>query len=130
MKSGAVISIVLLGVFGGALAGPALAQNALGGPKKQTAVGGPAPVKQNMLGGPAPANTYVVVKPKIGTMSASPTPPVTTAVVPPPPGPAAGSPPPATKGAPTSVVKCAVKGACVGPTKQPTEPSPHPKKGT
>lgn len=143
MKSGAAISVGFLcmcAFFNPASFNPALAQTAVGGgAKKPVIVGGPGTVKPNAIGGPAPTNTAVVVKPKVGTISAPPTPPVTTAVVPPPPASTAGAPPPATNGAPaasakgtapTSIVKCAVKGACVGPTKQPTTPSPPPAKGT
>ena len=89
MKSGAVISIIFLGVFGSALAAPALAQNALGGPKKQTAVGGPGPAKQSAIGGPTRPTSPVVTTPKS----------TKTVVTPPPP-------------APAELIKCAKGASC------------------
>jgi len=54
VKYGALAIVMILGAFGSALYDPAFAQNALGGPKKQTFVGGPA--KQTAVGGPARQN--------------------------------------------------------------------------
>jgi hypothetical protein len=90
MKSGAVISIIFLGVFGSTLAGPAVAQSALGGLKKQTAIGGPGPTKPSAIGGPTQPATPVMPTPKS----------TKTAVTPPPPPP------------PTELVKCAKGASC------------------
>ena len=54
VKYGALAIVMILGAFGSALYHPAFAQNALGGPKRQTFVGGPA--KQTAVGGPARQN--------------------------------------------------------------------------
>src|SRR5260370_28363865 len=121
MKS-AVISVIFLCACD--FSHPAVAQTPVGGPKRPVVVGGPGPIQQNAIGGPAPTNTTVVAKPvvpapKVGTTSS----PVSTAVVPP--SPEGALPASArTTPSPTSVVKCAVKGFCVRPTKPPTTPSP------
>jgi hypothetical protein len=79
MKSGAVISIIVLGVFGSALAGPALAQNALGGPgKKPNLVGGPGPTKQSVIGGPTHPTSPVITTPKSTKTVVTPPPPPTS----------------------------------------------------
>jgi hypothetical protein len=57
MKRGAAISLIILGLAGGAFCGPAFAQNAVGGPKKPAVVGGPvkqaSPVVPSPRGGSA-----------------------------------------------------------------------------
>ena len=63
MKNGALVVVMVLGVFQNASYHPALAQSSVGGPTKQSAVGGP--VKQN---------SPVVPANKAGFISASPPP--------------------------------------------------------
>src|SRR5260370_9894381 len=121
MKSGTVILAVFLAVSGTAFANLASAQTPLGGPKKQTAVGGPA--KQYTIGGPVKPSSPVVPTPKVGSTAVtppsvpptpSPLPPTATTASPPSPAsPKASSP---------AVVKCAVRGACVGPPQEPKAP--------
>src|SRR5260370_20811665 len=129
MKRGGVILVVLLGVSASAST-LAFAQNAVGGPKRQTAIGGPA--RQYPIGGPVQQGATVVTPTKGGSTTVSKPSMTSTAVSPPPPGSTAATPPspPPTTTAPTSVVKCAVKGACVGPTKDPAKPTPPPAKRT
>src|SRR5260221_703830 len=126
MKSGTLILAVFLVVSGTAFSNLASAQTPLGGPKKQTAVGGPA--KQYTIGGPGKPGSPVVPTPKVGSTAVTP-PSVPPTASPPPPTSTTASPPsPAsTTASSPAVVKCAVRGACVGPTKEPKAP---PAKGT
>lgn len=113
MKSGAVILAVLFGVSGSAFSNPAFAQTAVGGATKQTAIGGPP--KHYPLGGTAQQGSPVVTTPKGRSTPVTPPSVSTTATPPSPASTAAPSP---------SIVKCVYKGACVGPTKEPTNALP------
>jgi hypothetical protein len=88
MKNGALVIVMILGVFGSAFYHPAFAQSSVGGPARQKAVGGPvkqiSPVVPANKGGsitvsPAPQvsgpvkqNSPVLPPNKTGSVSASP----------------------------------------------------------
>jgi hypothetical protein len=61
MKRGAAISVIILGLAGAAFCDPASAQNAVGGPKKPTAIGGP--VKQTSPVVPPPKGGSATIPP-------------------------------------------------------------------
>src|SRR5258708_1276748 len=126
MKSGSVILAVFVAVSGPPFSNLAWAQPSLGGPTTQTAVGGPA--KQYTIGGPGKPSSPVVPTPKVGATAGTP-PSVPPTASPPPPTSTTASPPsPAsTTASSPAVVKCAVRGAGVGPTKEAKAPPP---KGT
>jgi hypothetical protein len=70
MKNRALMLLALAGLFGFGLCNFAVAQNAVGGPKKPAVVGGP--VKPVVIGGPAkPAVVAAPVKPVAPVLAAN-----------------------------------------------------------
>lgn len=78
MKNRALMLLALAGLFGFGLCDLAVAQNAVGGPKKPAVVGGP--VKPIVVGGPAkPAGLGGPAKPAVVAGPAKPVTPVVAA---------------------------------------------------